>query len=266
MSRLASRANQMLESWGVNARRLAAAPGGQWRLRSDYREYRRQLMEAAAPNEFPVGRRYRIFWEKAAEAGYVGGHYFHQDLLVAREVFEQRPTRHIDVGSSIHGFVSHVASFRTIEVIDIRPVINPVAGIMFIQQDATQLGPEWDGAADSVSCLHALEHFGLGRYGDRIDPDGWRRGLDGLTRLVQPGGRLYLSVPTGATQRVDFNAHRVFRLPFLRDLLTQDFSIDRLAFVDDEGGLLSDVDPFGAESERSFGCTYGCSIWVLRKL
>jgi hypothetical protein len=184
---------------------------------------------------------------------------------VAREVFRRNPRRHVDVGSSIYGFVSHVASFRDIEVLDIRAVTSAVPGITFIQQDLMSLDPAWEGAADSVSCLHALEHFGLGRHGDPIDYEGWRKGLSGLGRLLETGGMLYLSVPTGQRQRVEFNAHRVFSLPFLRDELTKGFEVERLAFVDDAGDLVTDLDPYGADAESSFGAVYGCSVWVLRK-
>lgn len=49
-------------------------------------------------------------------SGSASGHYFHQDLLVARKVFERQPRKHVDVGSRIDGFVAHVAAFREIEV------------------------------------------------------------------------------------------------------------------------------------------------------
>jgi hypothetical protein len=62
--------------------------------------------------------------------------------------------------------------------------------------------------ADSVSCLHALEHFGLGRYGDALDSQGHARGFGNLARMTAPGGRLYLSVPIGRP-RVLFNANRI---------------------------------------------------------
>ena len=62
---------------------------------------------------------------------------------------------------------------------------------------------------DSLSCLHALEHFGLGRYGDPVDPDSYRAGLANMARVLSPGGTFYLAVPVGQP-RVEFNANRVF--------------------------------------------------------
>ena len=83
--------------------------------------------------------------------------------------------------------------------------------------------------------------------------------------MLEPGGLLYFSVPTGMEQRVEFNAHRVFSLPYLRNRLLQYFQIEGLSFVDDKGKLLRDVDPHSSEAEVSFNANYGCSIWILRK-
>ena len=144
----------------------------------------------------------------AQEAGSVRDEYFWQDLLVARMIYAAKPERHVDVGSRVDGFVAHVASFREIEVFDLRPIGASVPGITFRQADLTQPVTEMAGYCDSISCLHALEHFGLGRYGDPMDPDGFQHGLANLARLLRPKGVLYLSVPIGA-ERVEFNAQVV---------------------------------------------------------
>ena len=234
-------------------------------VRADRDEFNRQRLASEAPGDFAVDWRCEAFADRSSQAGVTAGHYFHQDLVVAREVFARRPRRHIDVGSRIDGFVAHVASFRDIEVLDIRPLALSLPGIAFLQRDVTSLDSSYNAITDSLSCLHALEHFGLGRYGDPVDYDGWRKGLDGLTEMLEAGGTLYLSVPTGEPQRVEFNTHRVFSLPYLRDVLEARFDVERLDFVTRAGTLVSDADPHGAEAERSFGETYGCSIWILHK-
>lgn len=238
---------------------------GARRVRRNRREYLEQARELPSGGDFPIRGSYPIYGEWNEPAGQASGHYFHQDLLVARSIHAKHPQRHIDVGSSIYGFVSHVASFREIDVIDIRPGPTNIPGITFLQADIMNLPEEFFGIADSISCLHALEHFGLGRYGDPVDMSGWRKGLVALASLAQPEATVYLSVPTGKDQRVEFNAHRVFALPFLRNALEELFDIESLAFVDDAGDLHEDIDPFGARAERSFEAGYGCSIWTLRK-
>jgi SAM-dependent methyltransferase len=137
------------------------------------------------------------------------GEYFWQDLFIAKRIIEDNPQRHIDVGSRVDGFIAHLACVRQVEVFDIRPLTKKIQNVMFRQWDIRNPDQELIGVADCVSCLHTLEHIGLGRYGDPIDQDGWKKGLSSLARLVRPGGGLWLSVPIGM-QRVEFNAHRVF--------------------------------------------------------
>jgi hypothetical protein len=148
------------------------------------------------------------------ESGIAKGEYFWQDLSVAQWIAASLPAKHVDVGSRIDGFVAHVASFREIEVFDVRPISNHIPGVIFKQADFMQSAvaadfDASDGYCDSLSCLHALEHFGLGRYGDPIDVRGYEKGIANLAKLLQREGRLYLSTPIGR-QRVEFNANWVF--------------------------------------------------------
>ena len=152
--------------------------------------------------------------DRFEEGGSAPNEYFWQDLLVARWLHASGPKKHVDVGSRVDGFVAHVASFREIEVFDVRPITSQVPGIQFRQADlmnpeSTQAFAGTSGYCDSLSCLHALEHFGLGRYGDPVDPNGYKKGIANLAQLLQPGGTFYLSIPIGQ-ERVEFNANRVF--------------------------------------------------------
>ena len=152
--------------------------------------------------------------DRFLENGVTKSEYFWQDLLVAQWIFKNNPVKHVDVGSRIDGFVAHVASFRQLEVIDIRPISKTIPGVTFIQHDfmkEAQLSKNQKGKGycDSLSCLHTIEHFGLGRYGDDIDVFGHERGLKNLASLLKVGGVFYLSTPIGL-ERVEFNANRVF--------------------------------------------------------
>jgi SAM-dependent methyltransferase len=143
------------------------------------------------------------------EGGTTRSEYFWQDLLVARMVFEAKPDKHLDIGSRVDGFVAHVASFREIDVLDVRPITTQIPGVTFKQADLMKPVEGMSGYYDSLSCLHALEHFGLGRYGDPIAPTGFENGLANMASLLRNNGVFYLSVPIGI-DRVEFNAHRVF--------------------------------------------------------
>lgn len=150
--------------------------------------------------------------DRYEEGGGTKNEYFWQDLLVARAIHEGNPIKHVDVGSRVDGFVAHVASFRECEVFDVRPISTKVPGLVFRQadlMDSASLPISSEGYCDFLSCLHAIEHFGLGRYGDVINPKGYQRGIANMAKLLQPGGTLYLSTPIGQ-ERVEFNANWVF--------------------------------------------------------
>ena len=141
-------------------------------------------------------------------AGETRNEYFWQDLLVAQKIFAANPEKHVDVGSRVDGFVANVASFRDIEVIDLRPISARIPGVKFRQADLMTSWEGMEGYCDSLSCLHALEHFGLGRYGDPINSNGFEFGFAQMARLLRKGGAFYLAVPIGK-ERVEFNAGRI---------------------------------------------------------
>ena len=223
-----------------------------------------QAESSGHATDFPFGQDWPVSDDLSLDAGTASGAYFHQDLYVASSIFTRKPRRHIDVGSRVDGFVAHVAVFREIEVIDVRPLQCEVENIQFIQADITRSLPK-SLMADSVSCLHALEHFGLGRYGDSLDFDGWFKGLENISRMLEAGGTLYLSVPAGRAQRIEFNAHRVFSVPFLRNVLETWFDIEDFAFVDDSGDLHTNLDAHSPAADCSFNAVMGCAIWTLVK-
>jgi SAM-dependent methyltransferase len=229
----------------------------------EYREIRRQA--GISQQEFPFWPTHPCLEDRCQESGTAKGHYFHQDLLVAGRIFTNQPTRHADIGSRIDGLVAHVASFREIEVLDIRDLTSPTSNILF--QRADLMDPEFTLADyyDSVSCLHALEHFGLGRYGDRIDYRGHLMGWENIHRMLKAGGKLYFSVPIG-DQRIEFNAHRVFSVPYLLNMIEGRYCLDAFSYVNDAGNLVRNPEMTAEAVENSFSCHYGCGIFELTKL
>lgn len=198
------------------------------------------------------------------EGGSTRNEYFWQDLYVARKISRASPRTHVDIGSRIDGFVAHVASFREIEVFDIRPVTSKIEGIVFKQADLMNPPPALAGYCDSLSCLHALEHFGLGRYGDPIDPLGSVAGLKNMTALLEPGGVFYLSVPIGI-ERVEFNAHRVFD-PLKLVQLASDSGLNFQEFVwfQEGGGLVHSPNP-EKDMRKLSSLRYALGIFIFRK-
>ena len=264
---LAVKFYQCLEQFGFDPlrtiRAFRALPG----FVGDWFEFSRKIANRTT-DEF--GGRLLLYPQVGDQdlgAGAVTNHYFQMDLFVAQLVCAARPQKHVDIGSRIDGFVAHVASSMPVTVLDIRPLADIVIkNISFQQADLMDESRDWDAfASESVSCLHALEHFGLGRYGDDLDPVAYERGIRNLTRMVKKGGILYLAVPVSVTPRIEFNAHRVFSFPHLRKLVTNAFNIESVAIVDDKGFLQTDLAWDAEQADRSWDCRYGCVIMALRK-
>ena len=112
--------------------------------------------------------------------------------------------------------------------------------------------------------MHAIEHFGLGRYGDRMDYLGHLKALKNIAKILKKGGVFYFSVPIGP-QRIEFNAHRVFSLSYLIQILEEDFDIVDFSFVDDKGDLNINIPLNQEDIIRNYGCNYGCGIFELIK-
>lgn len=146
------------------------------------------------------------------QAGGLQEHYFAQDIWGANRVYRNMPSKHYDIGSRVDGFISHLLVFlKEVNYIDIRPLSYPIQGLNFIQGDATNLDTISDNSIESLSSFHALEHFGLGRYADAVDPDAYIKAMRAFVRVLKPGGTLYLGVPIGPNDKLVFNAHRIFR-------------------------------------------------------
>jgi hypothetical protein len=212
-----------------------------------------------------VSNVYPILSDYDETAGTAVGHYFHQDLLVATLIHSNNPVRHIDIGSRIDGFVAHVAAFRKIEVSDIRDLPDTGhANISFIKADLMNKDGASNNITDSISCLHAIEHFGLGRYGDPIDPQGHVKGFNNIVRMLKPEGMLYISFPIGKANEVHFNAHRVFHY---QDIFAWAddagrLGLERFDYVDDAGALHQNVDIDTAKID----VVYGCGIYTFKKI
>lgn len=234
-------------------------------LKDNLKELQEQSLSSDL--KFPVSVLYPCYEDKKDNAGELMLHYFFQDLYVAQQIYKNQPLRHIDIGSRVDGFVAHVASYREIEVFDIRPLEVSIPNVKFTQADLMNLDEKNRECTDSISCLHALEHFGLGRYGDPICFEGYLTGFNNIASLLKKGGTLYFSVPMGE-QRIEFHAHRVFSLKHLLHLVSEHYSIDSFSYVNDNNSFFENInlsDLSDKEIENNLGCHFGCAIFVLTK-
>ncbi len=263
MKRYFSKINNYFFSFGIDIKKLFYALRGIPLYISNFIALKKQ--EKDTKNFFSFALPNLCLDDRFMESGAIRGHYFYQDWLVANRIFINNPTIHVDVGSRVDGFVTYVAAFRPIQVIDIRPLELRIHNIKFIQANLMlPLDKEMYECCDSLSCLHTLEHFGLGRYGDPVNYDGYLVGLRNLRALLKHSGKLYLSVPIGP-QRIEYNAHRIFSVRFLLKLLEGQFVIDRFSYVDDRGDLHINVQLSPQQVAKNFGCYYGCGIFEMTK-
>jgi hypothetical protein len=195
-------------------------------------------------------------------AGSVDPHYFNQDIIVAQQIFQKKPVRHVDIGSRLDGFIAHVASFRPIEVFDLRPLTAQIPNIIFRQADLMKLDDKLIACCDSLSSLHVIEHFGLGRYGDPIDFLGHHKGFVNLTQMLKPGGTLYISFPIGKS-RVQYNSCRVFDP---NEIFTwpgaKTLKLEQFTFIDDKGKVYPNSQ---IELAAKMNLKYGCGIYTFVK-
>jgi len=241
---------------GVDPRLALRSLRGLPRYLRDFRRYR-----ANYAGRFEVMPCLNDWYE---EGGATRLEYFWQDLLVARRIFAAGPRKHVDVGSLVGGFVAHVASFREIEVFDVRPISAKIPGVSFKQADLMQPVTGMADYCDSLSCLHALEHFGLGRYGDPIDPKGFERGFLNMAALLQDDGVFYLSVPIGI-ERVEFNANRVFDPRTILKLAAQNaLGLSTLTVIH-PGIRIEAIAPDAAQLSRLANQRYALGIFEFQK-
>jgi hypothetical protein len=184
-------------------------------------------------------------------------HYFHQGAWLARKLVQSRPALHVDIGSSTQ-LVGVLSALCRFVFMDYRPLRASISNLISVQGDITFL-PFATHSVESISCLHVVEHIGLGRYGDPLDPRGTEKAAKELERALKPGGKLYLSLPIGR-RRVCFNAHRVFSPGHIPSKLFNQLKLHDFTYVDDLGDLYEHV-PVEAVPEVE----YGCGMFVFEK-
>lgn len=183
-------------------------------------------------------------------------HYFHQGAWLARHLAARPVASHVDIGSSVM-MLSVMTAWAPTVFVDVRPLYAGITGLLPVAGTLAGL-PFADRSLASVSCLHVIEHVGLGRYGDPLDPEGARAAARELARVLAPAGRLYLSTPVGR-ERVCFNAHRVFSPDTIRGWFA-DFELASFSFVDDAGVFRARQDPAAAADLE-----YGCGMFVFER-
>jgi SAM-dependent methyltransferase len=197
--------------------------------------------------------------DRFSEAGSMRGHYFHQDLWASSQIFIANPLHHVDIGSRLDGFIAQLLVFRSIMYVDIRKIETKNIRLKFIEGSITKMPFEND-SLESVSSLHVLEHIGLGRYGDNIDPLGYLAAAKEIVRVLKPGGVFYLGTPVGK-EVLYFDAHRVFDPATIVDAF-EGLTVESFSLIDDGGTDVLESATF----EDARKCNYGCGLFKFKKI
>jgi SAM-dependent methyltransferase len=220
-----------------------------------------QKLSRTTDNRFPARfpKIHPCLGEATATTGF-DNHYIFHPAWAARIVAKLKPDVHVDISSSLH-FVTVVSAFVPVKFYDYRPAQLNLISLETGKADLLNL-PFADNSIKSLSCMHAVEHVGLGRYGDPIDPDGDIKAIRELRRVLSPGGSLLFVVPVGKS-RVEFNAHRIYSYDQITSYFP-DLDLQEFALIPDKGGLIANPPPSKETVDaQSYGC--GC-FWFKKRL
>lgn len=224
----------------------------------EFRRFRRLLNKTQ--ERFPVRWRDRFacLHERTPTTPF-DRHYVYHVAWAVRVLARTRPERHIDISSSIY-FCATASAIVPVEHYDYRPPQLELDQLVAKPGDLSSL-PFPDGSVESLSCMHVIEHVGLGRYGDPIDPDGDLKAVAELKRVVAPSGQLLFVVPTGRP-RIAFNAHRIYSFRHVMDLF-DGWDLVHSALIPDRpdtGHLIEHPKAELVDAQR-----YGCGCFLFRK-
>lgn len=188
-------------------------------------------------------------------------HYVYHLAWAARCVKAISPKRHVDIGSRLF-FCTILSAFVPTDFYDYRPADITLSNLGSYKGDLTNL-PFKDNELSSVSCLHTLEHIGLGRYGDSINANGDLTAMKELSRVIAPGGSLLIALPMGKEMRIQFNAHRIYSYDVLVSYFS-DFTLKSFAYIPEESkreAIIDNALPLDIKDDI-MGC--GC-FWFIKK-
>ncbi len=214
-------------------------------------------------NRTPTAR-FEMLWEDRhpildEKTGFThfDAHYTYHPAWAARVLARLRPEEHVDISSALH-FATMVSAFIPTKFYDYRIALLNLSNLEFKKADLTNL-PFTDNSIKSLSCMHVVEHIGLGRYGDPLDPDGDLKAIAELKRVAQKDGILLFVVPVGKEPKIYFNAHRVYTYQQIVSYF-EGFHIEQFALVDDQGRFILNANSNDADQQN-----YGCGCWYFIK-
>jgi len=183
-------------------------------------------------------------------------HYIYHTAWALRQLHQHKPREHVDISSALY-FVALGSAVVPMLHLDYRPPLLMLDNLVCAAGDLTAL-PFDDKSVESLSCMHVIEHVGLARYGDSLDPEGDIKAARELSRVLARGGRLLFVTPVGR-RRVCFNGHRIYDFDSVRSLFPG-LHLDEWALIPDDPsqGLVPQAAPEVIDRQ---GCACGCFVF-----
>lgn len=204
--------------------------------------------------------RYPCLFDCTATTGF-DRHYVYHTAWAARQLADTRPAEHLDIGSSLY-FVALISSFVPVRFYDYRPAELHLSGLSCEHADLLSLQFS-DNSISSLSCMHVIEHIGLGRYGDSLDGTGDVKAAAELSRVLAPEGHLLVVTPVGRP-RTAFNAHRIYSLEQVCALFP-DLRLVTFSLIPDDPSIgLLDEPEAELVNRQEYGC--GCFCFIKERV
>jgi hypothetical protein len=183
--------------------------------------------------------------------------YVYHTAWAARVLSVTQPETHVDISSSLY-FCAMVSAFIPVKFYDYRPANLSLSGLEEYSSNLLHLDFA-DNSISSLSCMHTIEHIGLGRYGDKLNYDGDIKAMKELSRVLAPNGDLLIVVPIGKKNKLCFNAHRIYTKEQILSIFAK-LGVQLKEFVlipedQADGGLVTNPDKEIIE-KNSYAC--GC--------
>ncbi len=224
------------------------------RLFSDWSKYR-SLGGVSRLKDF-----YPCLDDKTGETGF-DPQYFYQAAWAMAAINCARPIKHADVGSDVT-FVGMLTAITKVKFVDIRPLNAQLHNLECLSGSVLNL-PFENESLESISTLHVIEHIGLGRYGDPIDPLGAEKAGAELVRVLSVGGKLYISVPVG-TPRVQFNGLRTFAPTEVHGLF-KGLTLESSSLIDNHGKFHHEIDLNTVSFDEHYGNDFALGCFIFKK-
>ncbi|MDO9406422.1 MAG: DUF268 domain-containing protein [Polaromonas sp.] len=246
-----------------NLKAMARSARGVWRYLNFLRSFAAfaKLNDEQRPKRFeaPWRQRYPCLNDNTKSTGF-DRHYIYHPAWAARIIAATRPAEHVDISSTLN-FCTLISAFVPTRFYDFRPADVHLSGLQSESANLSKLTFASDSIA-SLSCMHVVEHIGLGRYGDPIDPSGDLKAMKELARVLAVDGNLLFVVPVGQPV-IMFNAHRVYSYEQVVSAF-DGLSLEGFALISEhqkDGGL-----NFEAGSEEVAMQSYGCGCFWFKKI